>query len=59
MKDQLKKMLEAGIPAALLNSSLSASQEKQALVAVTEGECQILFVTPAGSRATLHGDGRE
>lgn len=46
MKDQLEKLLEAGIPAALLNSSLSASEEKQALDAVTEGECRILFVTP-------------
>jgi ATP-dependent DNA helicase RecQ len=46
MKDQLEKLLDAGIPAALLNSSLSVSEEKQALVAVTEGECRILFVTP-------------
>ena len=46
MKDQLEKLLEAGIPAALLNSSLSASEEKQALDAVTGGECRILFVTP-------------
>jgi ATP-dependent DNA helicase RecQ len=46
MKDQLEKLLEAGIPAASLNSSLSASEEKQAIAAVTEGECRILFVTP-------------
>jgi ATP-dependent DNA helicase RecQ len=46
MKDQLENLLEAGVPAALLNSSLSASEEKQALDAVSQGECQILFVTP-------------
>jgi ATP-dependent DNA helicase RecQ len=46
MKDHLEKLIEAGIPAALLNSSLSASEEQQALDAVTEGECRVLFVTP-------------
>ena len=46
MKDQLEKQLEAEIPATLLNSSLSASEEKLALNAVSEGECRILFVTP-------------
>jgi ATP-dependent DNA helicase RecQ len=46
MKDQLEKLIETGIPATLLNSSLSASEEKQALNAVSEGECRILFVTP-------------
>jgi ATP-dependent DNA helicase RecQ len=46
MKDQLEKLLEAGIPAALLNSSLSASEEKEALDAVSQGECRTLFVTP-------------
>jgi ATP-dependent DNA helicase RecQ len=30
MKDQLEKLVGAGIPAALLNSSLSASEEQQA-----------------------------
>jgi ATP-dependent DNA helicase RecQ len=46
MKDQLEKLLQAGVPAALLNSSLSASEQKQVLDAVNQGECQILFVTP-------------
>ena len=42
----MEKLIEAGIPAALLNGSLSASEEQQALDAVTQGECRVLFVTP-------------
>jgi ATP-dependent DNA helicase RecQ len=46
MKDQLEKLEEMGIRAAQVNSSLSAEEERQALAAIAENRCEIVFCTP-------------
>ncbi|QSN64923.1 ATP-dependent DNA helicase RecQ [Caballeronia sp. M1242] len=46
MRDQAAKLTEAGVAALVLNSTLSTTEEREAMQAVTEGEVRILFVTP-------------
>jgi len=46
MKDQLEKLGELGIRAEQVNSSLSAEEERNALAAIAEGRCEIVFCTP-------------
>jgi ATP-dependent DNA helicase RecQ len=46
MKDQLEKLEEMGIRAAQVNSSLSAEEEREALAAIRENRCEIVFCTP-------------
>ena len=46
MKDQLGKLEEMGIRARQVNSSLSAEEEREALAAIAEGRCEIVFCTP-------------
>ncbi|GAB3435290.1 RecQ family ATP-dependent DNA helicase [Massilia solisilvae] len=46
MKDQLEKLQELGVRAVQVNSSLSAEEEREALAAVENGECEIVFCTP-------------
>jgi ATP-dependent DNA helicase RecQ len=46
MKDQLEKLEELGIRAVQVNSSLSAEEEREALAAIGEGRCEIVFCTP-------------
>jgi ATP-dependent DNA helicase RecQ len=46
MRDQAVKLTEAGIATTVINSTLSASEERDALDAVTRGAIRILFVTP-------------
>lgn len=46
MKDQSDKLTEAGVAAAVLNSALSAADERQALADIAAGDTRILFVTP-------------
>jgi len=46
MKDQLGKLEEMGIRAVQVNSSLCAEEERQALAAIVEGRCEIVFCTP-------------
>jgi ATP-dependent DNA helicase RecQ len=46
MKDQLEKLGELGIRAVQVNSSLSAEEEREALAAITESRCEIVFCTP-------------
>jgi ATP-dependent DNA helicase RecQ len=46
MKDQLEKLGELGIRATQVNSSLSAEEERNALAAIAEERCEIVFCTP-------------
>jgi len=46
MKDQLEKLGELGIRAEQVNSSLSAEEERNALAAIAEDRCEIVFCTP-------------
>jgi ATP-dependent DNA helicase RecQ len=46
MKDQLEKLGELGIRAVQVNSSLSAEEEREALAAIAESRCEIVFCTP-------------
>ncbi|MGJ7914004.1 RecQ family ATP-dependent DNA helicase [Massilia sp. LXY-6] len=46
MKDQLEKLGEMGIRAVQVNSSLSAEEEREALAAIAENRCEIVFCTP-------------
>jgi ATP-dependent DNA helicase RecQ len=46
MKDQLEKLDEMGIRAAQVNSSLSSQEEREALAAIAENRCEIVFCTP-------------
>jgi ATP-dependent DNA helicase RecQ len=46
MKDQLEKLEEMGIRAVQVNSSLSAGEERNALAAIEQQQCEIVFCTP-------------
>lgn len=46
MKDQVSALVEAGIPAAYLNSSLSAAQFYKALANLQHGKYRIVYVAP-------------
>jgi ATP-dependent DNA helicase RecQ len=46
MRDQAAKLGEAGIATTVINSTLSASEEREAMRAVAAGKIRILFVTP-------------
>jgi ATP-dependent DNA helicase RecQ len=46
MKDQLEKLDQMGIRAVQVNSSLSAEEEREALAAIGENRCEIVFCTP-------------
>jgi len=46
MKDQLEKLDEMGIRAVQVNSSLAAEEEREALAAIRENRCEIVFCTP-------------
>ncbi len=46
MRDQLTKLVEAGIATAMLNSTLSASEQRDAMQAIARHEIRMLFVTP-------------
>lgn len=46
MKDQLEKLEELGIRAVQVNSSLSAEEEREALAAIAQNRCEIVFCTP-------------
>ncbi|WP_074774875.1 RecQ family ATP-dependent DNA helicase [Paraburkholderia fungorum] len=46
MKDQADKLLAAGIDCTLVNSTLGARAEREALRRVAAGACSIVFVTP-------------
>ena len=46
MKDQADKLVQAGVPAVTLNSSLKRSEETEALRRIRDGDVKIVFVTP-------------
>ncbi len=46
MKDQVDGLLAAGVPAALLNSSLSIDERRQVEVGVARGRYHLLYVAP-------------
>jgi len=46
MKDQLEKLEEMGIRAVQVNSTLHAEEERNALAAIAEQRCEIVFCTP-------------
>jgi ATP-dependent DNA helicase RecQ len=46
MKDQHEKLNEMGIRAVQVNSSLGAEEEREALAAIRENRCEIVFCTP-------------
>src|SRR5687767_16017919 len=46
MKDQVDKLASAGVKAVLVNSTLSAREEKAALAAIREGKSEMIFTTP-------------
>ncbi|CAL8481551.1 DEAD/DEAH box helicase [Caballeronia sp. S22] len=46
MRDQAGTLMEAGISATVINSTLSAVEERDALQVVADGAIRILFVTP-------------
>jgi ATP-dependent DNA helicase RecQ len=46
MKDQLEKLDAMGIRAVQVNSSLHADEEREALAAIAENRCEIVFCTP-------------
>ncbi len=46
MKDQVDGLVASGIPAAALNSSLTADERRQTHDALDAGSCRLLYVTP-------------
>ena len=46
MKDQHEKLNEMGIRAVQVNSTLHADEEREALAAIAENRCEIVFCTP-------------
>lgn len=46
MKDQLGKLHDLGVRAVQVNSSLSAEEEREALEAIANDACEIVFCTP-------------
>jgi ATP-dependent DNA helicase RecQ len=46
MKDQHDKLTELGIPAARLDSTLSASEEAKVIAEIEAGEYKLIYVTP-------------
>jgi len=46
MKDQHEKLNEMGIRAVQVNSTLHAEEEREALAAIAENRCEIVFCTP-------------
>lgn len=46
MKDQVQSMVEGGIPAAYINSSLSAAQAAKALANARAGKYKLIYVAP-------------
>ncbi|HQP49619.1 MAG TPA: ATP-dependent DNA helicase RecQ [Spirochaetota bacterium] len=52
MKDQVDKLLESGVDAAFVNSSLSKSEREARYRAVEEGRYKILYVSPERFRKT-------
>lgn len=61
MKDQVESLVQAGVPAAFVNSLLTPAQQRQALQRVGAGEYRLLYVSPErleddGFAAFAHND---
>ena len=46
MKDQVEQLRAAGVPAVVLNSSISAAEYRQNMTLVRNGEAKLLYVAP-------------
>lgn len=46
MKDQVGALIQAGVPAAYLNSTLSAAQQREVLTRAAAGRYRLLYVAP-------------
>jgi ATP-dependent DNA helicase RecQ len=46
MQDQREKLIQADIPTSSLNSTLTASEERQAVTDIRQGESELIYVTP-------------
>ncbi|KMY53008.1 ATP-dependent DNA helicase [Bacillus sp. FJAT-27231] len=46
MKDQVDALLAAGVPAAYINSSLSAAEVRDTMIAARQGEYKLLYIAP-------------
>jgi len=46
MKDQVDSLLQVGIPATFINSSISQSEVDQRLAQIKSGECKIVYIAP-------------
>ena len=46
MQDQHHKLIDLGIPAAKINSTVSAGEQQEIKAAVAEGERELIYVTP-------------
>jgi ATP-dependent DNA helicase RecQ len=51
MKDQVDKLVELGLPAGLINSSLTEAQRKEQIASCERGETKLLFVAPERFRS--------
>lgn len=56
MKDQVDALEQRGIPATMINSSLGASEQKDRLRRLRDGEFKLVYVAPErfGSKSFLH-----
>ena len=55
MKDQVESLLEAGIPARAINSSLPLEQSVQLQEACVNGKYKLVYLSPEALLASLHG----
>ena len=55
MKDQVESLLEAGIPACAINSSLLLEQSVQLQEACVNGAYKLVYLSPEALLASLHG----
>ena len=55
MKDQVESLLEAGIPACAINSSLPLEQSVQLQEACVNGKYKLVYLSPEALLASLHG----
>ncbi len=51
MKDQVDALIEKGIPATMINSSLSPSEQQQRISNMTRGEYKLVYIAPERFRS--------
>ena len=57
MQDQAAQLAQMGIPAAVLNSTLSESEQAKVMSGARDGAYRLLYVSRNGSRAAIRWDG--